>query len=326
MSPKQNRSSSSWIILILVFSVITILVLILTIISFIRVSDVYNNTAITPSVSHVPAFLTDASYTISFHENTFLLTFSSNGTIVFDSPCTLRYLVVGGGGAGGSNGGGGGGGGGVISGSITVNPGVPYPIMIGKGGAPDTKNPGSGGSSVFHGMTAYGGGAGGCRLETGTFPASKGGCGGGGSATDVDSQNEGGDPIQGYRGGNGYNGSKGSPQNTSAGGGGGGAGQAGADASDSMGGHGGNGYKWLSNEAVYGGGGGGGIVLVHSAQASGGSGGGGSGGGFDGDTALPATDGTDGLGGGGGGGGPLQIAPTGARGGSGTVILAVPLN
>ena len=119
---------------------------------------------------------------------------AAKGTVlIYDVPGThtftpefstsVSFLMVGGGGGGGMGSdtgisgqppfyGGGGGAGGFISGSVDVNEGVEYTIVVGHGGGINS----AGTSSTFNGMTAVGGGMG-CHSYS---SASPGGSGGGG--------------------------------------------------------------------------------------------------------------------------------------------------
>lgn len=135
------------------------------------------------------------------------------------------YLIVAGGGGGGVGIGAGGGGGGILYGSLLLNTGNSYSIVVGGGG-----NPGVNGSnsSAFN-LTAVGGGAG----ATGNAGGSGGGGGGSFGAGS-------GTTGQGYAGGPGASG----PLGETYGGGGGGAGGAGQSAVyGTRGGDGGIGYQ-----------------------------------------------------------------------------------
>lgn len=230
------------------------------------------------------------------------------------SPGTsVEYLLVGGGGGGGRNGGGGGGAGGVLTGTLTATE-TAYPITVGAGGlasTADQANGQSGGNTTAFGLTAVGGGGGGSSNSDAKYGLS-GGSGGGGSASGTGGAGTSG---QGYAGGNGW------ATTNYAGGGGGGAGAAGGNApSSTRGGAGGNGVSSsLTGAALcYGGGGGG---RSTSTAGAAGMGGGGRGSGL----TLVALPGMDGRGGGGGGGSQVSGSKPPARGGSGIVILRVPL-
>lgn len=247
------------------------------------------------------------------------ITIDANG-LIFDitsahtGSITANYLVVAGGGAGGfgDGGGGGGGAGGLLTGSTTVPIGSSYTITIGAGGAgKSSTNKGDNGtnSSALSFTATGGGGGGGGNGSTGN----NGGSGGGGGGFNGSSGAAGGTGTigQGNNGGTGVGGSF-------LGGGGGGAGAVGAPATTT--GNGGNGTaSSISGASVtYAGGGGGGGFNSHG---TGGTGGGG--GGFTGNGAGSAVNGTANTGGGGGG----VNAPTGSsgNGGSGIVIISVPV-
>ncbi len=234
----------------------------------------------------------------------------------------VEYLVVGGGGGGGggagaqaSNNGGGGGGGGCRTGFLAVAPST-YSVVVGAGGAGGTTTArgSNGADSQFSSITAAGGGAGGGGQSGSSYSALAGGNGGGGDFSFTLNGAAGNtpatSPAQGFAGGNRR------PGSPFFAGGGGGCGQAGS----STAGTGGNGMSSaISGTATtYGGGGAG-------AQDNGPSLGGAGGGGNGGKGAAPVvnpTAGTDNRGGGGGGssqGGAAGIS--GARGGSGVVII-----
>jgi hypothetical protein len=111
----------------------------------------------------------DSSYTFTTQS------FTTVGPTTWTTPdyvTEVEYLVVGGGGGSGGgfdNGGGAGGAGGmVLSGSLSVNPGTQYTIIVGAGGTagtsqrdPVSETPGGqGGSSEFNEIIALGGGGG----------------------------------------------------------------------------------------------------------------------------------------------------------------------
>jgi fibronectin-binding autotransporter adhesin len=155
-----------------------------------------------------------------------------------------RYLIIGGGGSGGKGGaaygGGGGGAGGILecmSSALTL--GSSYAVVVGSGGASTSTQGGgySGEDSIFNGLVALGGGAGGGPTYggggTAGSGASGGGAGGAGSSSGI--INFGGSASQGYSGGN-------LIANTVAhGAGGGGAGGAGGNANTTAAGVGGAG-------------------------------------------------------------------------------------
>jgi hypothetical protein len=216
-------------------------------------------------------------------------------------PSTALALIVAGGGGGGALNGGGAGG--VLFTSIPLTAGT-YTVNVGAGGIGNFSANGSNGqTSSFASLVAIGGGGGGAASVSGN----SGGSGGGGSPSGS------GTLFQGFDGFN--------QSGISAGGGGGGAGQ--KPTSNSFGGSGSffplyqsTGYG--SPAGWFGGGGGGGrssgILLI-----LGGIGGGGNGN-HDQPPNTPATTGSANTGGGGGAG----YYSTGARGGSGIVIIRYP--
>jgi hypothetical protein len=272
----------------------------------------------------------------------------------------VEVLVVAGGGGGGMDMGGGGGGGGVIyNPNVAVTPGSPVTVTVGAGGygAPaggggyrtDGAGPQpnfhqftipatNGGNSVFGGLTAIGGGAGGSSYR-GYTPGIGGANGGSGGGSSGYNDNAGtfyggtGTSGQGFAGGN----------STQAyySGGGGGAGGPGVSSPNRP--DGGPGILYSTMSPYYFGGGGGGASYSLSTGGYGGIGGGGGG-------ALGTTYGGAGLNNGsaGGGGGPNQWANTpggnagantgggggggshynannkGGEGGSGIVIIRYP--
>lgn len=262
-------------------------------------------------------------------------------------PLSVDYLVVGGGGSGGSGSaynaaGGGGGAGGVLTGTLsTLSLGVSYPITVGLGGVgPAPLSLGNNGqNSIFHSLTAIGGGAGASRTSAGQSPANiagnNGGSGGGGSG----STSLGGTPGAGGQGtaGQGNNGGAGANNQPLSGGGGGGAGGVGGTATTGNGGKAGNGGVGIVSDITgtatyYGGGGGGGIYCyfgspyIGAVAGTGGTGGGGNG---SGSVSAAGGNGVPNTGGGGGGGStddPDRTPATGSgtaggSGGSGVVIL-----
>ena len=282
--------------------------------------------------------------------NDFVSTFSANSLIRVDGSGEVEVLLVGGGGGGGTMWGGGGGGGGVVHRERVLLTNGWYGVAVGAGGlgssARFTLNT-SGGDSMFYGITAFGGGAGGtyftAKNESGATRGGgdnghlgvPGGSGGGGGimypANGQDRSAAGGAGVegQGHDGGKSFNYSS----SFLAGGGGGGAGSAGQNAAtnsvgDFVGSCGGAGVMCaITGAEVYYGGGGGG---AGNRTAEAGSGLGGVGGGGDGSFGSGRARGgagTDGLGGGGGGGrattidGDPQYSGGGANGGRGVVIL-----
>ena len=243
---------------------------------------------------------------------------TSGGTANASSPATTVSVLVVGAGAGGgagSNGGGGGGAGGLLFDSAHPITPQAYSITVGLGGTAATlNNPGgNGGYSLFDTMGAIGGGGGGGGSQFGD--GKNGGSGGGGAQL-------GGIKGQSVTGQGNYGGT--GAASPSAGGGGGGAAAVGGNSTgNNNGGTGGNGISnSISGSAVtYAGGGGGSAASIVPSGGAGGIGGGGTGGGNW--SGNPPTQGTDNLGGGGGGGGAAP-GNTGAKGGSGIVIISYP--
>jgi hypothetical protein len=161
-------------------------------------------------------------------------TFTSTGTsylILNQAVPTAQALIVGGGGGGGygwTTGtwytpGGGGGAGGLhdISCNLSTVGGSGYTVVVGKGGAGGTTSSstaGTGGDSSFYGKTGAGGGRGGRHIPNSANAGGEGGSGGGGGGT-----------SGGKASGNGT-GNKGGDGGEYKGGGGGGAGFAGNNA------------------------------------------------------------------------------------------------
>jgi len=296
----------------------------------------------------VDAFASTCSPTTSTAGSYNVLSFSSVGTCQWTIPdgiTSIKLLIVAGGGGGGGDAAGGGGGGGVYeSTSVNVTPNTIVSVLVGDGGVGgqcSTGNssscttgnspvgianyiaPGTGNPSSFSTTSVGGGGAGGIYNSN---PGGNGGSGGGGAYS-------GGSGGNATATGSGFHGSNGGAGNGSGGGGGGGAGtsQTGGVGTSSNGGSGGNG--WVSSitgsPLYYGGGGGGGGS--GSTQSSGGFGGGGNGAmscsyafanGSDTHQAQPGVANT----GGGGGGAPVGCPGSGAKGGSGIVIVAYLIN
>ena len=257
---------------------------------------------------------------------------SINSSQTFTAPrnllaATTSVLVVAGGGAGGQ--GRGGGGGGVIYNAAFAVPGGAYPVTVGAGGTGSASNAvyGKGGNSIFHTITAEGGGGGGSHFGTNVGQA--GGSGGGAAINYA-----GGGPWaggaasttpsgQGNAGGRGA-GSTNNPRNT---GGGGGAGAAALIITTTTPAP--NGGAGISNSITgsavfYGGGGGGanGNAQGESNNTNGAGTGGNGGGGNGAPIGGNPTNGTPNTGGGGGGGGAGGASTTiGGSGGSGIVII-----
>ena len=233
-------------------------------------------------------------------------TFVSAGTFSCTEAINVEVLVVAGGGGGGSPGnvpGGGGGGGVVYNTSYAVS--TPVSVTIGAGGAAGV----NGSNSIFGTVTAYGGGKGGGES---TNNAGSGGSGGGGAYG-----YSGGAGTQGYAGGTG--GAAGGAYPAGGGGGAGGAGENGVNGA--RGGNGGPG-RIIHGSAYYGGGGGGGSWTGSTSVSYGGIGGGGNGSANITGFTVTATNGAPNTGGGGGGG---YTTTESKAGGSGIVIVRVPL-
>ena len=275
---------------------------------------------------------------------------TKSGTLTLSGPVTVDYLVVGGGGAGGFCRGGGGGGGGVVYKTAQTLGAGTYTVTVGAGGTPDTWEARSGDSCYkYSGASTEGTDGGGSSIASGaaTVCEALGGGGGGTFITGQDSAfagygssgagrtgaNAGGSAnkqpsVTAYEGG--FAGGAAWSGGDAASGGGGGAGAVGVAAtSNSVSGDGGAGFSCAitGEDVVYGGGGGAGVYS--GTAGAGGSGGGGNGGKGDGGGANAGMSaGVDGLGGGGGGasgGGNKWKACGGAKGGSGVVIIRLPL-
>jgi hypothetical protein len=226
-------------------------------------------------------------------------TFTTVGSSTWTAPVdvnTVQYLVVGGGGGSGGafdTGGGGGGGGGMVrSGSLSVNPGDGYSVVVGGGGAggisirsPVSETQGaSGENSSFSDITALGGGGGyGSRMQFG-FSGN-----GGAAATPPSTASAG-----GYGGGS-----------TDGGGGGGGSSGSGGNKSGTSNVNGGNGGTGTSSS----------ISGANTTYGVGGSG-------ANGNTRNVAIAGEDNTGNGARGAGAAGSSDEdGAAGGSGIVII-----
>ena len=277
-------------------------------------------------------------------------------TFRINYPVIVAYLCVAGGGSGGGNGGGGGGGGGFLQGVTTITAGTNITISVGKGGSSTTPagavgNTGNN-SSISGGITttitSIGGGGGGTSSVNGG--ATNGGCGGGGgngSGFGVNKSCTGGLGTQGQ----GYSGGFGMHYSGEflGGGGGGGAGGCGSNlgpcaynattpVSANSGGTGGFGLtSAITGSAVgYAGGGGGGMNGNTSGGLAPGWGGGGTTGNlFGAGNGGRLNDGGGGIfrspiagqanTGGGGGGGNHPSVQIGEAGGSGIVVIRMPL-
>lgn len=231
----------------------------------------------------------------------------------------IEYLVLAGGGAGaagnpGNIGNGGGGAGGLLTSTVNLNFASAYTFTVGAGATGTVAGAGNvasnGSNSVISGtgittITALGGGSAKAYIS-GAFASNSGGCGGGGTYSNIAAGS--GTAGQGYAGGAGV------ASGVYSGGGGGGTGIVGF--SGSAGGQGGQGAtsSIIGTSTYYGGGGGAGTLGGTPVGGLGGGGTGGSGG--------AGTAGTTNLGGGGGGAGGGTA--TGANGGSGVIIVAYP--
>ena len=253
-----------------------------------------------------------------------------NGTewkqIVYQNtfPVTLEYLLVAGGGGGGyaaepnpaGDGAGGGGAGGYVLGSLTVNNGTEYSIIVGAGGVTNT----NGEDTIAFNKLAVGGGCGGSDLYAGaSVPLSTGknGGSGGGAAANCGNTQPGGSGTSGQGNSGGSTSGCDSGRNGAGGGGAGASGQNG----NGGGSNGGNGIQLSITGAniYYAGGGGGGSGSSTNNAGTGGLGGGGNGANIS-SSGFPGAANTGGGGGGdaAGGGGA-----TGGTGGSGVVIVKV---
>lgn len=253
-------------------------------------------------------------------------------TVNYGQSLSVEYLVVGGGGGGGNTVAGAGGGGGYLTGSVNV-PAGSYSVQIGGGGTQPGPNrgdtvAGKGGSSIWNGITSFGGGYGASYDNIGANVGGPFGSGGGGA-----DRNDGqsshirgeGTPGQGFPGGYGAR----HPDSTSSRGGGGGgaagAGNPGVNDTSVPGfpGSDGSGGAGVANSIT-------GTSVVYAGGGDAGGHNGGPGGGAGGPnpagwTPNPALNGfggqgTDNVGGGGGGGShPPDFA--GGRGGTGIVVI-----
>ena len=230
----------------------------------------------------------DANTTTVVTPTNTIITATQNATLTVTDPGEIEILLVGGGGGAGgstekasgytsgdSRGGGGGGGGVIHKASFHVEAGS-YPITVGAGGVVNRSNDtianATGSSTIGFGLTALGGGPGGCVDPTTYYNASAlaGASGGGGSKNSNGRSYPGGSALasdenrnMGHAGGNALD--------YKTAGGGGGAGTAGTTGSPV----GGNGYACdITGETVYYGGGGGGGRRDSSAVAQPGLGGG----------------------------------------------------
>jgi len=244
------------------------------------------------------------------------ITFTSSGTITFDTAGLADILIVGGGGGGGASsdfttGQGGGGAGGMLTSSLAYFDATTYTVTVGAGGASyqyltggDRYGKGLNGTTSrlgdFYGI---GGGGGNGVINA---PANAGGSGGGTSYFATAAP---GVPGQGNDGGT----------STDEGAGGGGAGAVGANSTTNNGGNGAGASSSITGSATDYAGGGGGGVRSGGTAGSGGTGGGGAGG-----INTSGTAGTANTGGGGGGAGSAGVSGVlGGNGGSGIVVVRV---
>ena len=229
-------------------------------------------------------------------------------TLTPSGAASVNYIAVGGGGGGGFENSGGGGGGGIRTGTGYALIATSYNISNGTGGisgSSGSRPGGTGGNTMFGGITAFGGGGGGGNTNNATTTNGQaGGCGGGGAYSGTLGT-----------GGTGSQGGDGGAASSSSGGGGGGGGGTGGNGGTSVTGAGGAGYVWNNGTSISlaGGGSGGGQGGLTSGAAIAGGGAGGIGNGANG------TAGTANTGGGGGGGGPYS--GVGGVGGSGFVSV-----
>lgn len=254
----------------------------------------------------------------------------------FRTPGTLRafalgkenaeVLLIGGGGGGGTNSGGGGGGGQVFTtGSLLKTPFID--ITVGNGGNGGTTSPATNGQSTLLSngditFESFGGGRGAGLTNISTvYGAAVGASGGGGRYSNYH-PGGGAQPIEegvtGYRGSSRY---KSLPKRSA--GAGGGFSEAGIDPANGIKADGGNGTQiWF----YPGGGGGGGYDhnYVHGREATiGGFGGGGGGASTTVSPVITAKPGAPNTGGGGGGGSNFDYP--GQPGGSGIIVIRVPI-
>ena len=265
---------------------------------------------------------------------------AASNSVTTPTIVNITYLAVGGGGGGGgSYQGGGGGAGGLLTGTVTLTPGVVYSIAAGAAGALGAGVAGgNGGNSTITGsglttITALGGGGGGSGQTGGIAPAGNGGSGGGAGATSSGYSGGLGTAGQGNNGGSSTGGAAYSE------GGGGGAGAVGQNGQTLKGGDGGvglvstiittsqataNNIGQVSGGSVYFAGGGGGPQYNTANIGYGGLGGGGNAG--IGSSFAPQ-NGLQSTGGGGGGyeiRGPGNTGSNsnGGAGGTGVVIIS----
>lgn len=274
--------------------------------------------------------------TITQTGNVRVHSYTTSGTFTTTANITVTCMVVAGGGGGGNDMGGGGGGGGYLANSFLSVPAGTYTVTVGGGGsgAPATNGGtrgSNGGNSVFHTLTAIGGGGGASGHRSDTTPAVSAGVGGSGGGSSGRNNN--------YALGTAGQGNAGGPSNGEWYSGSGGGSAAAGSATPGAGGAGtennilGTSYYWAA------GGGGSGYSSNGGAGGIGGGGGGaGPSGGAAGGSALnPAMAGQSGqtstiggaagtnTGSGGGGGAHFNSNNNGGNGGSGIVVIRVAL-
>jgi hypothetical protein len=247
----------------------------------------------------------------------------------YTAPLSVEYLVVAGGGGGGRRVGAGGGAGGFLESSFSVlTQNTAYTLTVGAGGngapAATAVEGSTGSNSVFHSVTANGGGGAGSNGGS-VLSGLNGGCGGGSAAPFTVTLTVGGNGIsgQGLDGGDVPTSTSGSVNGSSAGGGG--KSQSGFDGGLNTGsgtyGDGGDGQTSLLTGFAYAGGGGG------AGYNAGRAGTGGTGGGGNGSNTGTGDNGSSNTGGGGGGGSLVSTTNYGGgNGGSGVVVIKYPNN
>ena len=293
-----------------------------------------NSDGVTSAAVNTTAVAVPSGGTVTTSGGYRIHTFTSSGTFTANHQLTsVEYLVVAGGGAGGADDGGGGGAGGYrcsasgessgggasAESSQTVNSGS-YSVTVGAGQSvvdhSSTIPDGTGGNSVFNGITASGGGRGGHSGPNGTQREGVDGGSGGGDHQGID---QGGTAGLGTSG-QGFNGGLGDAGGSPVfGGGGGGSGEAGNTDGN---GYGGDGVtSSITGSAVTRGGGGGGGHRLDSSFRPGGDGGGGRGSHNTASNTGTAGSANTGGGGGGGPGSGSNAQRRGHNGGSGVVII-----
>ena len=292
-----------------------------------------NNVTVSPNGNKINS--STSSYVAALRRESLAFVYidSTQGWLVYSAAnesnvYAASYLIVAGGGGGGYTQGGGGGAGGLLTGSITLNTGSIYSVVVGAGGAASTSagTAGtSGSSSTLTSITAtVGGGGGGSANYPTAGNGASGGSGGGGSPGTANGTGGSGTSGQGFAGGT--SATDGSSYGIGGGGGGSSAVGSNATASGPAGSGGAGTASSITGSSVSYAGGGGGAGDNRATNKNGGSGGSGGGGaGGNGVTGQnTGTAGTANTGGGGGAGAYFSGASAGAAGGSGVVILSVP--